>query len=987
MIMKRISVFIMCLFYFVCTVPLFAQSVDTDSTEISIYNEIISYKNTGYYPGVVDRTDFLKKNYPESVFINPALVLKGEALVNLGRFAEAVETFHLVIPSMHLGSEDFSKTYYLLGKAYYFLQKNDLALDSFFKACSISEKEEKYDYYEMSLLYVGRIYFLQKDYEKAVPLFEYITANGKNFTLKTYQEVLQKLFVSYSNTGRYARSIELYEQLNEKDFPKEIYSFFTMYAAESCEKSNEPQKAYRLYNTLIDNENQNISVAALKKAYVVASQNNINVEPADVLDKITSTKPGSEGIIADFWVRVGIDSYNTGDFDKARECFELAKASDNAGSVPAEDEKALIITLYEARMTLEETKNTEEKITLARKLETQLSVNEEKYTSSQTKNLSGSYYAFLIYCRALKNEWRKLPELYEKIEAPDARTVYLTATAYFRQRDYAKAESIIITDLTENENKLLYASILSKLGKYKEAEAVYEKLYAKKELPPQTTIEYSKVLYKQRKWEAAEKTALEAKQPQSYYLAGLCELNRKKYAAACDYFTKHISSSKEYVGEAVFYRGYAYYNSGDYKTAYSDFVLFNNKAKEYKATSEMSRNAYNLAAKAALRFGDFDKASAQAEALILATVDETERYNAAVFCSQIYADKKDYEKAVSTLEPFTKKQTPTAISALFQIANIYESAGDDEKAEAVYKDIYTDFGKTPEAEEAMYRCGELYYSKGNYRKAEEGFTKYIYSYINGRFSDAAYYFSGESNLKLGDNNRSIMQNETLLSKYPQSIYAYGALKNLVQAYYLEAQYEEALSSAEKLINKNRKQAEADGIVIKAAELKQIVAGTDKRIVEKQSEFTQKGELATEEGRIAGTELVALYSQYEEYYQKGVELAEKLLPLQVPDGKNSNGASRKSVDEILCGAKNADFLGLSYDKDSRYKEAAEMYLKAAECYRLCGKAQDSAAAASLYSAVAAFVSAGLNGDAKATAKLLGSLYPDSKQAKRVDALVK
>ena len=85
MIMKRISVFIMCLFCFVCTVPLFAQSVDTDSTEISIYNEIISYKITGYYPGVVDRTDFLKKNYPESVFINPALVLKGEALVNLGK--------------------------------------------------------------------------------------------------------------------------------------------------------------------------------------------------------------------------------------------------------------------------------------------------------------------------------------------------------------------------------------------------------------------------------------------------------------------------------------------------------------------------------------------------------------------------------------------------------------------------------------------------------------------------------------------------------------------------------------------------------------------------------------------------------------------------------------------------------------------------------------------------------------------------------------
>ena len=113
--MKRITFFV---FYLLCCITLFAQSAgNADSTEISIYNEITSYNTTGYYPGVVDRTDFLKKNYPESVFITPALVLKGEALVNLGRFSEAAETFLLVIPSMHLGSEDFAKTYYLLGKA------------------------------------------------------------------------------------------------------------------------------------------------------------------------------------------------------------------------------------------------------------------------------------------------------------------------------------------------------------------------------------------------------------------------------------------------------------------------------------------------------------------------------------------------------------------------------------------------------------------------------------------------------------------------------------------------------------------------------------------------------------------------------------------------------------------------------------------------------------------------------------------------------
>ena len=993
--MKRITFFV---FYLLCCITLFAQSAgNADSTEISIYNEITSYNTTGYYPGVVDRTDFLKKNYPESVFITPALVLKGEALVNLGRFSEAAETFLLVIPSMHLGSEDFAKTYYLLGKAYYFQQQYDKALDAFYKACSISGKEEKYDYYDISMLYAGRIYYLQGDYAKAVPVFEYVAANGKKFTVKAYDEALQKLFVSYANIGEYEKSIELYEQLEQyqndnKRFSSEVFVFFTMYAAESYEKAGKAQKAYNLYNSLIESENQNVSVTALKKAYLVASQNNLDVEPSEVLQRIQriSKNTNSQGIITDFWVRVGIDSYLQKDFDKARECFELAKEASE------QNESSLIISLYEARMKIEEAVKAGNEVsgdkssvsTLAKQLESELSQNENSYLSAETKNLTASYYAFLIYCRAAQEEWNRIPPLYEKMleteaageKSPDSQTVLLTATAFYKQRKYAEAENIIVTNLTEKENKLLYAAILSRQGKYKEAESIYEKLYAKKDLSAEETLEYAKVLYQQKKWKKAKETALEANQPLSPYLAGLCEIKLKDYKAAKEHLNQYVKQAGDYKGEAVYYKGYVSYRLGEYKDAYSTFIDFNNN---YKLSAELRLKAYDFAAKSALRFGDFDKAAVQAEAMVSIARNNEEKYNAALFCSQIYADKKDYEKAVSTLEPFTKMQTDTAISALFQIAKIYENAGEDDKAEAEYKIIYTDYSRTPEAEEAMYRCGELYYSKGNYKKAEEGFTKYIFTYVGGRFTDAAYYFSGESNLKLGDNNRCIMQNKTLITKFPQSLYYYAGARNLMQAYYDEGFYAESLEIAKKIVAKNKKQAEADGIVEKITELEQITAGIDRRIVEKRSEFAKKGELGTVEGRIAGTELVALYAQFDEYYEEGIVLAKKLLPLQAPD----ESATKKNFDDVLCGAKNADFLALDYENKALYKESAEMYLKAAECYRICGKGYETEAAASLYSATSAFVSANQNGDAKATAKLLKSLYPASKQANKVDALIK
>ena len=1010
--MKRITFFV---FYLLCCITLFAQSAgNADSTEISIYNEITSYNTTGYYPGVVDRTDFLKKNYPESVFITPALVLKGEALVNLGRFSEATETFLLVIPSMHLGSEDFAKTYYLLGKAYYFQQQYNKALDAFYKACSISEKEEKYDYYDISMLYAGRIYYIQGDYAKAVPVFEYIAANGKKFTVKAYDEALQKIFVSYANICEYEKSIELYEELEQyqndnKRFSDEVFTFFTMYAAESYEKAGKAQKAYNLYNSLIESENQNVSVTALKKAYLVASQNNLDVEPSEVLQRIQriSKNTNSQTIITDFWVRVGIDSYSQKDFAKARECFELAKEAGAAerdaatgDEASAEKESLLIISLYEARMQIEEAVKAGNEVSadktggksaissLAKELETELSQNQNSYLSAKTKNLTASYYAFLIYCKAAQEDWSSIPPIYEKMrerEAAgekfvDSQTLLLTATAFYKQRKYAEAENIIVTNLTEKENKLLYAEILSRQGKYKEAEVLYEKLYAKKELSLEESLEYAKVLFQQKKWKKAKETALEANQPLSPYLAGLCEIKLKDYTTAKGHFEQYLKKADSYKGEAVYYKGYASYRLGEYKEAYSTFIEFNNN---YKLSAELRNKAYDFAAKSALRFGDFDKAALQAEALVSFARNDEERYNAALFCSQIYADKKDYAKAVSTLEPFTKKQTNTAISALFQIAKIYENAGDDDKAEAEYKIIYTDYSRTPEAEEAMYRCGELYYSKGNYKKAEEGFTKYIFTYVGGRFTDAAYYFSGESNLKLGDNNRCIMQNKTLLSKFPQSLYYYAGAKNLMQAYYDEGFYAESLEIAKKIVAKNKKQAEADGIVEKITELEQITAGTDRRIVEKRSEFTKKGELTTVEGRIAGTELVALYAQFDEYYEEGLALAKKLLPLQAPD----ENSSKKNFDDVLCGAKNADFLALDYENKALYKESAEMYLKAAECYRICGKGYETDAAAALYSASSAFVSANQSGDAKATAKLLKSLYPGSKQANKVDALIK
>ena len=170
------------------------------------------------------------------------------------------------------------------------------------------------------------------------------------------------------------------------------------------------------------------------------------------------------------------------------------------------------------------------------------------------------------------------------------------------------------------------------------------------------------------------------------------------------------------------------------------------------------------------------------------------------------------------------------------------------------------------------------------------------------------------------------------------------------------------------------QASADGIGQKVVELERIVSGTDRTIVEKNSEYERAGKTGSKKGRLAGSELVQLYADHG-MNDEALALALELLNYQ------------KDGDEMYYAAQNADFVAGYYYKSGESKKAAEYYLKAAEYYRSSGRDETDKAAAALYSATDAFMAAGLKGDAEVTAKTLVELYPDTKQGSKVMNLVK
>ncbi len=942
-----------------CAGLVFPQQLD--SIEINLYSEINTYINQGYYPGVIEKVEQMEKKYPESVFIIPARLSKSEALIQLGRYEEAETALSKVLPAMYFGNEDLDKFWYLYGKTQFYMDKKNEALQSFYNCCTMAKKAENFRYYHPAVFYSGRIYFLEEEYEKAEPLFEYVVSNGKNFGKNDYYEACQKLILCYNSLNQYEKTISLYEQLDIKLLPESVGAFISFYTAEAYEKTGEYLKAYNMYCSLIENKDRGLSVSSLKNAYSISHAKNLDVNTSDLLNKIKEKQDDFSSILSDFWTRLGIDAYNAKDFKKARECFGYAQENKT-------EETDLVTQLYEIKMKLDEGLTPDQ----AKRVCVGMYALESRVNSSTVPHIQDSYYSILLHCRALNNEWVAVKSCFDNILYPDDEALYYGAAAYYKSGNYAEAESII-KDCKLPKAAALHANILGRQGRNQEAADIYVALNSSRSLSNEDRLEFAKVLYNQKKYDAAYKHAKTANQPYSTYICGLCSIKTGNWADAIvqlDTYYKKYSKENGYADEAFFYKALAEYKSADYQKAYNDFEYFGNLS-----TPNLSyiRRAYSYAAKAAVLLGDYEKASVQAEKLRKISFNEKDKQESIIFCAEIYTDSGNYNQAISTLEPYTKSKTDFSLKCLYQLADVYERKGDIEKSDGLYERIFQDFPKTVEAEESLYRRGELYLSRRNYYEAENRFTAYLNNYSNGTYADAAYYYCGDCNLQLKNYSKSVMQNKTLISKFPKSTYCYSAMKNLLEAFYAEEKYGEALTVAQQIEKKYPVQAVSDGVNKKVIELEKIVGGTDRHIVEKQTEYEKNGNSSTKKGRNAGSELVQLYAVYGSR-NDAFKLAMELIPLQ------------KDRDEFYYKAENCDFVAAYYKETGDNQNAASMYLKAAEYYRSSGNDKTNKAAAALYAAVDCFASENMRGDAQQTAALLIKLYPESRQARSVNSLL-
>lgn len=875
-------------------------------SDIQLFNDIKESFKNGFYPGVVTSVERLEKDFPESSFLPASLAYKGEAFLYMESYDDAEDSLEEALSHMHSGSPDIIRCNYLLGCTLYHQKKYSAALEKLHLASSLCLTNNDMEFYAYSIFYSGRIFYELEKFQEAAPLFEYVVANGNSFEKSEYDEVIQKLFICYNKSGHPEKTVSLFNKLSEDDFDSAIYLSLCFYYGDACAALNKNAEAYEAYSRIIE-----------------------------------SGKDFPERVNL-FLLRLAIDEFNAKNYEKSESYLSDIETKD------FEDKSDIkfLKSLYLSKILLEKGNPKD-----AEKLLSGLEMTSKKV---EAEGAADAYYSTLLQCKIQLEKWDEIPSLFNKIKNPDKNALYVISAYYYRKGQYAKV------DASAGE---LYASSLCKRGLYEQACSEYAKLGV-------VSQDYALALFRSGRFSEAEKIAVATDSVEKDYLCGLCLINQKSWKKAADRFASYIrqnSNSQEFQKLSLYYKGYAEYNLAEFKNAYSSFVRYcmetQNEAADY------TLRGYEYAVKSALQNGDFKNASVQAANLVRYSKDGEQKQKAVILSAEIFSDYENYDAAIELLAPYTNGRDNFAAQSLFMTAKIYERQNKVSQADELYRRIYESLSKTSYAEEAMYRSGEVYYSHGDYSSAYSRFNNYIYKYTSGRFSDAAIFYCGDCALRLGENDRSEMLNKTLLQKFPASVYAYGANKNLLETYYRQENYSQALGVARILLRDFPQQAADDEIGKHAKELEKIVSGTDRRVAEKESEFVRLGEAGTVAGRNAGTELVKLYAESLATQRDAYELAERLF------------ARQSGAEERAAAAYNAEFIAEYSRKNGDNKKAAQMYLKAAEYYR---SVKDSGGAASaLYGAAEAFTAEGLTGDARETASLLKELYPQSIQAERVD----
>ena len=951
---QSLKIILVLLLSLVCLGLVFSQSEDK-----LLFNEAETRFRAKHYEFALNRYEELIKNFPLSSYAADAQFRRAVCLFRLDRHLESLDLFKTV-ENRYFSTRFSAFVPFWIGVIEY-NQANFVNAAEYLRLYIAGS--------ESSLTGQARLYLAiceEKlgNYPQAIAELELLLSQSEDTDLKkTAQPLMGSLYIKQK---QYTEMLSLADNIDFSDLDQPQIQRIKLYIAEANWHKQEFDSAVATYTELVD-ASPDISSIAYQRLFLYYQRTGEDQKLQQTVLEAEINLAGNVDILSEFWLRIGIESFGEGKFELAESYLQrvwgIAELTTLDGLVP----------LYLAEIMYQDGRK-------SRAIDILQSFAAASDSRSELVQFRlASYY--------LQTEaWPEAESLYRLFMSrhPDSRyyseVSYLLALSLYRQKKYSEAIAAIDSVLGQTRGgaytpELLYLKsiLLQKTGDFDGAVQSLREYIPLNEADAKARMDIIKLLFRQKNFPAvvSEINKIHDIAPfndsstefylLTQYMYGLSFISQKSYEQAYQILELLTLNAVQDAGLLIiypyvlYYRGWAYYRSGDYLRAEKDFADLLSGATDH----ELQPRAAYLASWCAYVLGKYAQVERYLQQMSSDGYGLIDKKADFLYAKSLLGQQNAEEAAVLFQNIYL--QDPSSVladDALFEFAQVMANLDKVTESVAAYYTLYEQYPTSPLAEEGLYNRGELLYAEGQFDEAKKAFYTYRTRFPKGSLYDAALYWSGMASINVEEAFGAVLLWEKLVESYRESAFRADALMRTAEVYEGTGDFRKSLNYYGELLAVYPEEAKAISAEQKIEKLRYLILGQSEDEAQLSVIISREGS-GTRVGRESMLELARIY-----IYKSGSK--QNLAPSILDE------VLAKKDEDPESAARAQYFLGEYYYRKNDLKRAANEFLQAVVLYP---QGRDLAAQA-LYRAAEMTKIAGNLQETRALVDRLEELFPSS-----------
>ena len=264
----------------------------------------------------------------------------------------------------------------------------------------------------------------------------------------------------------------------------------------------------------------------------------------------------------------------------------------------------------------------------------------------------------------------------------------------------------------------------------------------------------------------------------NFYMAE-CYFKSGRYQEALSRYNAINSNDGDFVKQAVYSKGYCYFNLGNYDNAAYQFSEF---IEKYPNDTRITD--------AKLRLADsyFGSKNFTAASRIFKQIFQSGKY--------------------STDDPYT----------YYQYAQALYKSGETGSAVNEFRTLQQKFPKSVYAENSLFTIGFIRFQNGEFKDAIVDYRNVLLVYKNSSLAPVVYYSIGDAYFNMEMYDSAIVNYQNVLTKYPSSDYVFDAVNGIQYSYVVMGKPESAVNLIDRFVGQNPNLKFSDQIYFKKGEI-------------------------------------------------------------------------------------------------------------------------------------------------------------------------